>query len=70
LQLITVHPAYLLNARALIRFVQGKRPGQNTGFDMDEIDLEAMEQCHGVVVASAIFGIAPCNGIPTYPSLC
>ncbi|KAJ6935523.1 hypothetical protein NC652_010515 [Populus alba x Populus x berolinensis] len=37
-------------------FVQGKRPGQNTGFDMDEIDLEAMDQCHGVVVASAIFG--------------
>ncbi|KAI9395884.1 hypothetical protein POPTR_004G044100v4 [Populus trichocarpa] len=37
-------------------FVQGKRPGQNTGFDMDEIDLEAMKQCHGVVVASAIFG--------------
>ncbi|KAJ6728581.1 ALKALINE CERAMIDASE-RELATED [Salix koriyanagi] len=37
-------------------FVQGKRPGQNTGFDMDKIDLDAMEQCHGVVVASAIFG--------------
>ncbi|KAJ6364205.1 hypothetical protein OIU76_029192 [Salix suchowensis] len=37
-------------------FVQGKRPGQNTGFNMDEIDLEAMKQCHGVVVASAIFG--------------
>ncbi|CAK7350583.1 unnamed protein product [Dovyalis caffra] len=37
-------------------FARGKRPGQNTGFDMDEIDLDAMEQCHGVVVASAIFG--------------
>ncbi|WCJ27042.1 hypothetical protein M5689_008817 [Euphorbia peplus] len=37
-------------------FVRGKRPGQNTGFDMDEIDLDAMEQCRGVVVASAIFG--------------
>ncbi|KAF9683576.1 hypothetical protein SADUNF_Sadunf04G0028100 [Salix dunnii] len=37
-------------------FVQGTRPGQNTGFDMDEIDLEAMKQCNGVVVASAIFG--------------
>ncbi|XP_065877982.1 probable hexosyltransferase MUCI70 isoform X2 [Euphorbia lathyris] len=37
-------------------FVRGKRPGRNTGFDMDEIDLVAMEQCRGVVVASAIFG--------------
>ena len=35
---------------------------------MDKIDLDAMEQCHGVVVASAIFGNAPCNGIPTYLS--
>jgi hypothetical protein len=35
---------------------------------MDKIDLDAMEQCHGVVVASAIFGISPCNGIPTYLS--
>ncbi|XP_043808551.1 probable hexosyltransferase MUCI70 isoform X2 [Manihot esculenta] len=37
-------------------FVRGKKPGRNTGFDMDEIDLAAMEQCYGVVVASAIFG--------------
>ncbi|KAG8635378.1 probable hexosyltransferase MUCI70 [Manihot esculenta] len=37
-------------------FVRGKKPGRNTGFDMDEIDLAAMEQCRGVVVASAIFG--------------
>ncbi|XP_012091609.1 uncharacterized protein LOC105649546 isoform X2 [Jatropha curcas] len=37
-------------------FVRGKKPGQNTGFDMDETDLAAMEQCNGVVVASAIFG--------------
>ncbi|KAJ9168833.1 hypothetical protein P3X46_020317 [Hevea brasiliensis] len=37
-------------------FVRGKKPGRNTGFDMDEIDLAAMEQCQGVVVASAIFG--------------
>ncbi|EEF50857.1 conserved hypothetical protein [Ricinus communis] len=37
-------------------FVRGQRPGRSTGFDMDETDLAAMEQCHGVVVASAIFG--------------
>ncbi|KAJ3670994.1 hypothetical protein LUZ60_008420 [Juncus effusus] len=37
-------------------FVRGKRPGQNTGFDIDESDLFEMEQCNGVVVASAIFG--------------
>ncbi|XP_061375593.1 probable hexosyltransferase MUCI70 [Gastrolobium bilobum] len=37
-------------------FVRGIKPGQNTGFDMDEDDLLAMEQCRGIVVASAIFG--------------
>lgn len=37
-------------------FVKGAKPGRNTGFDMDETDLLAMELCHGVVVASAIFG--------------
>ncbi|KAL5151183.1 hypothetical protein HKD37_13G037640 [Glycine soja] len=37
-------------------FVRGTKPGRNTGFDMDEDDLLEMEQCHGVVVASAIFG--------------
>ncbi|XP_050212496.1 probable hexosyltransferase MUCI70 [Mercurialis annua] len=37
-------------------FVRGEKPGRNTGFDMDETDLAAMEQCDGVVVASAIFG--------------
>ncbi|KAI4299386.1 hypothetical protein L6164_032852 [Bauhinia variegata] len=37
-------------------FVRGIKPGLNTGFDMDEDDLFFMEQCHGVVVASAIFG--------------
>uniref|UniRef100_A0A803QFI0 TOD1/MUCI70 glycosyltransferase-like domain-containing protein n=1 Tax=Cannabis sativa TaxID=3483 RepID=A0A803QFI0_CANSA len=37
-------------------FVRGIRPGRNTGFDIDETDLLAMEQCQGVVVASAIFG--------------
>lgn len=40
----------------LIRFVRGIKPGRNTGYDMDDADLLEMEQCHGVVVASAIFG--------------
>ncbi|XP_010924642.4 LOW QUALITY PROTEIN: probable hexosyltransferase MUCI70 [Elaeis guineensis] len=37
-------------------FVRGKKPGQGTGFDIDDADLLEMEQCRGVVVASAIFG--------------
>ncbi|KAJ6801720.1 uncharacterized protein M6B38_195760 [Iris pallida] len=37
-------------------FVKGKKPGQGTGFDIDAADLHEMEQCRGVVVASAIFG--------------
>ncbi|KAL2344050.1 hypothetical protein Fmac_005335 [Flemingia macrophylla] len=37
-------------------FVRGIKPGRNTGFDIDEADLFEMEQCNGVVVASAIFG--------------
>ncbi|KAE9607209.1 hypothetical protein Lalb_Chr09g0327651 [Lupinus albus] len=37
-------------------FVRGIQPGRNTGFDIDENDLLEMEQCNGVVVASAIFG--------------
>ncbi|KAK8484924.1 hypothetical protein V6N11_046299 [Hibiscus sabdariffa] len=37
-------------------FVKGSKPGHGTGFDIDDNDLLAMEQCHGVVVASAIFG--------------
>ncbi|KAF3451473.1 hypothetical protein FNV43_RR07568 [Rhamnella rubrinervis] len=37
-------------------FVRGIKPGNNTGFDMDEDDLLDMKQCNGVVVASAIFG--------------
>ncbi|KAJ1405453.1 hypothetical protein SESBI_25807 [Sesbania bispinosa] len=36
-------------------FVRGIKPGRNTGFDIDEADLLEMEQCNGVVVASAIF---------------
>lgn len=37
-------------------FVGGSKPGRQTGYDMDESDLLEMEQCRGVVVASAIFG--------------
>ncbi|XP_073003276.1 probable hexosyltransferase MUCI70 [Typha latifolia] len=37
-------------------FVKGEIPGHNTGFDFDNVDRHEMEQCHGVVVASAIFG--------------
>ncbi|KAG5038428.1 hypothetical protein AAZX31_07G181600 [Glycine max] len=37
-------------------FVRGIKPGRNTGFDIDGADLFEMEQCDGVVVASAIFG--------------
>ncbi|CAL9049910.1 probable hexosyltransferase MUCI70 [Musa acuminata AAA Group] len=37
-------------------FVKGKRPGQGTGFDINDTDLLEMEECHDVVIASAIFG--------------
>ncbi|XP_042389791.1 probable hexosyltransferase MUCI70 isoform X1 [Zingiber officinale] len=37
-------------------FAKGEKPGQGTGFDIDEADLLEMEKCHDVVVASAIFG--------------
>ncbi|KAE9594989.1 hypothetical protein Lalb_Chr18g0059611 [Lupinus albus] len=37
-------------------FVRGAKPGLNTGFDLDKDDRVAMEQCRGIVVASAIFG--------------
>ncbi|XP_077251053.1 putative hexosyltransferase MUCI70 [Tasmannia lanceolata] len=37
-------------------FVKGNRPGRHTGFDIDDADLLEMEQCRGIVVASAIFG--------------
>ncbi|CAA6672995.1 unnamed protein product [Spirodela intermedia] len=37
-------------------FSKGNRPGNGCGFDIDTGDLLEMEQCHGVVVASAIFG--------------
>ncbi|KAF5178512.1 strawberry notch protein [Thalictrum thalictroides] len=37
-------------------FVRGRKPGIESGFDIDDSDLLEMEQCRGVVVASAIFG--------------
>ncbi|KAK9714687.1 hypothetical protein RND81_06G112300 [Saponaria officinalis] len=37
-------------------FVKGPRPGHGTGFDIDDADFSEMEQCKGIVVASAIFG--------------
>ncbi|KAJ8549561.1 hypothetical protein K7X08_033268 [Anisodus acutangulus] len=37
-------------------FARGVRPGRQTGFDIDDSNLLAMESCRGVVVASAIFG--------------
>lgn len=37
-------------------FIKGTKPGRHTGFDIDEADLLEMDQCNGVVVASAIFG--------------
>ncbi|XP_047950797.1 probable hexosyltransferase MUCI70 [Salvia hispanica] len=37
-------------------FVRGVKLGRGTGFDVDDSDLLEMENCRGVVVASAIFG--------------
>ncbi|GLT82867.1 hypothetical protein SLE2022_012000 [Rubroshorea leprosula] len=37
-------------------FAKGRKPGRGTGFDIDNGDLLEMEQCNGVVVASAVFG--------------
>ncbi|GKA97916.1 Rho GTPase-activating protein like protein [Tanacetum coccineum] len=37
-------------------FVKGDMPGRKTGFDIDDSDLFEMDQCQGIVVASAIFG--------------
>ncbi|XP_074565680.1 putative hexosyltransferase MUCI70 isoform X1 [Curcuma longa] len=37
-------------------FANGRKPGRGTGFDIDGDILLEMEECHDVVVASAIFG--------------
>lgn len=49
-----------------VRFVKGIKPGRNTGYDMDEDDLYDMEQCRGIVVASAIFGNVLYSSISNY----
>ncbi|XP_042446940.1 probable hexosyltransferase MUCI70 isoform X2 [Zingiber officinale] len=37
-------------------FANGRKPGQGTGFNIDDDILLEMEECYNVVVASAIFG--------------
>lgn len=37
-------------------FVKGSKPGNQSGFDIDEADLLELEEFHEVIVASAIFG--------------
>ncbi|KAG0483118.1 hypothetical protein HPP92_011202 [Vanilla planifolia] len=37
-------------------FVKGKKSGNGTRFDIEDEDFLEMEKCHGIVVASAIFG--------------
>lgn len=37
-------------------FIKGPKAGRGTGFDIDDSDLAEMDQCKGIVVASAIFG--------------
>lgn len=37
--------------------------GRGTGFDVDDSDLLEMENCRGVVVASAIFGTGHLHGV-------
>ena len=47
---------FLLVHIVLIRFVKGSKPGDQSGFDIDQADLMELEQFHEVIVASAIFG--------------
>ncbi|KAE8720291.1 hypothetical protein F3Y22_tig00020682pilonHSYRG00023 [Hibiscus syriacus] len=47
-------------------FVKGNKPGHGTGFDIDDDDLLEMEQCHGMVVSSAIFGAFDIIQEPTH----
>lgn len=51
----------MLKYAIFISFVRGKRPGQGSGFDINDNDLLEMEQCRELVVASAIFGKSACN---------
>nr|GEX10773.1 hypothetical protein CTI12_AA309750 [Tanacetum cinerariifolium] len=38
-------------------FVKGDTPGCKTGFDIDDSDFFEMDQCRGIIVASAIYGV-------------
>lgn len=64
LNLFVVVNAYTLVfcSPVLIRFVKGSKPGNQSGFDIDEADLVELEEFHEVIVASAIFGmVSHCN---------
>lgn len=64
LNLFVVVNAYTLVfcSPVLIRFVKGSKPGNQSGFDIDEADLLELEEFHEVIVASAIFGmVSHCN---------
>lgn len=37
-------------------FVKGNKPGDQSGFDVDEADLMELETSHEIIVASAVFG--------------
>nr|XP_004297916.2 PREDICTED: uncharacterized protein LOC101306424 [Fragaria vesca subsp. vesca] len=37
-------------------FVKGNKPGDQSGFDVDEVDLMELETSHQIIVASAVFG--------------
>lgn len=51
-------------------FAKGCRPGYQTGFDIDDADLRELEQFHGIIVASAIFGTSINNLlIQSFPCL-
>lgn len=49
--------ALVFRSPVLIRFVKGSKPGNQSGFDIDEADLLELEEFHEVIVASAIFGM-------------
>lgn len=54
------------DAYSFIRFVKGRKPGHQTGFDIDEADLMELEQFHEVIVVSAIFGMVVLVHKPVY----
>lgn len=36
--------------------MKGNKPGDQSGFDVDEADLMELETSHEIIVASAVFG--------------